>query len=136
MAAWVLETILKLLHPVMPFITEELWEKTARTARPAPMLMTAPWPDLPASTGSTPTPTPRSNWLIEPDLPRSATASALSVNVPVGQADALVLIGAGDRPRLERLIRHREPLILPALASPGLSVEPCRRAPAGARCPS
>jgi valyl-tRNA synthetase len=48
MAAWVLETILKLLHPVMPFVTEELWAKTAAPGRPREsLLITAPWPVLP-----------------------------------------------------------------------------------------
>jgi valyl-tRNA synthetase len=46
-AAWVLDEILKLLHPFMPFITEELWEKTGATgpAREA-MLALSPWPKL------------------------------------------------------------------------------------------
>ncbi len=49
-AAWALDVCLKLLHPVMPFITEELWGKTAEFGHPRDgMLITAKWPDLPAS---------------------------------------------------------------------------------------
>jgi valyl-tRNA synthetase len=48
-AAWVLDVVLKLLHPVMPFLTEELWAQTADLGAPrdhAGFLMTARWPEL------------------------------------------------------------------------------------------
>ncbi|HYJ35983.1 MAG TPA: valine--tRNA ligase, partial [Rhizomicrobium sp.] len=41
--AWARDQILKLLHPFMPFITEELWAATAATPR-AGLLMVAEWP--------------------------------------------------------------------------------------------
>ncbi|HMA49620.1 MAG TPA: class I tRNA ligase family protein, partial [Magnetospirillaceae bacterium] len=41
-AAWSLQQILKLLHPVMPFITEELWEQFGA----GDSLMLTAWPDL------------------------------------------------------------------------------------------
>jgi len=43
--AWVLAQLVHLLHPVMPFITEELWRQLA--GEEADMLIGAPWPDLP-----------------------------------------------------------------------------------------
>ncbi|RAK61387.1 valine--tRNA ligase [Phenylobacterium hankyongense] len=51
-AAWALDVILKLLHPVMPFVTEELWAQTADLGAARGyqgLLMTARWPDLPSS---------------------------------------------------------------------------------------
>jgi valyl-tRNA synthetase len=44
-AAWALDQILKLLHPFMPFLTEELWQVTAEQGpKRDTLLITAPWP--------------------------------------------------------------------------------------------
>jgi valyl-tRNA synthetase len=45
MVAWARDEILKLLHPFMPFITEELWAVTAAPKREA-MLALSQWPAL------------------------------------------------------------------------------------------
>ncbi|MGH6683344.1 MAG: valine--tRNA ligase, partial [Pseudolabrys sp.] len=47
MAAWALDEILKLLHPFMPFITEELWSVTAEQGpkRSSPLAL-GQWPKL------------------------------------------------------------------------------------------
>lgn len=47
MAAWALDEILKLLHPFMPFITEELWAVTAEQGpKRAQLLALSEWPKL------------------------------------------------------------------------------------------
>ncbi|MFC0634354.1 valine--tRNA ligase [Brevundimonas balnearis] len=49
MTAWTLDQTIKLLAPVMPFITEELWAELGKAgaARDEGMLLGAAWPDLP-----------------------------------------------------------------------------------------
>jgi valyl-tRNA synthetase len=45
MVAWVRDQVLALLHPFMPFVTEELWAVTAEgTSGRATLLALAPWP--------------------------------------------------------------------------------------------
>ncbi len=43
----VLEHVLRLLHPVMPFVTEVLWRELTGAAGGRDSLMVAPWPDAP-----------------------------------------------------------------------------------------
>jgi valyl-tRNA synthetase len=42
--AHVLEIALRLLHPVMPFVTEELWQRLPKAGGAPASIMTAPWP--------------------------------------------------------------------------------------------
>jgi valyl-tRNA synthetase len=47
MTAWALDQILKLLHPFMPFVTEELWRVTGEAGpKRDGQLILAAWPDL------------------------------------------------------------------------------------------
>jgi valyl-tRNA synthetase len=47
MTAWVLDVILRLLHPISPFITEELWSQAAPAQGRGGLLISEAWPDLP-----------------------------------------------------------------------------------------
>ncbi|MBS0279374.1 MAG: valine--tRNA ligase, partial [Proteobacteria bacterium] len=91
-AAWVRDTIFQLLHPFMPFITEELWARTAVTPR-ADMLIEGPWPKLDglpkfedASRAM--------NWVI--DLVKGVRSVRSEMNVPPAAKIALVLKDADD----------------------------------------
>ncbi len=44
--AWVLDNSMILLHPIMPFITEDLWGQTGQRAK---LLVHTDWPDVPLS---------------------------------------------------------------------------------------
>ena len=43
LAFWVLKVAVRLLHPIMPFITEEIWQ-AVRTPADADSIVVAPWP--------------------------------------------------------------------------------------------
>ena len=106
MTAWVLETILKLLHPVAPFITEELWDKTAAAPRTG-MLITEPWPDLPAA-WIDPQAEAEIGWLVQ--LVTEVRQLRGEMNVPPSAKPPLALIGLSETSR-ERLARHRELIV-------------------------
>ncbi len=94
MAAWVLDEILKLLHPFMPFITEELWRVTGEQGpgREA-LLVLSSWPahqglDDPAAEGEI-------GWLI--DLVTAIRSVRAEMNIPPATLFPLVLAGASEQ---------------------------------------
>ena len=101
-AAWVLDTILGLLHPFMPFVTEELWGRIDEGR--AGTLITAPWPALDESIGDADA-AQEMDWVVR--LVTQVRAVRAEMNVPAGARIALSLRGAGPE-TAARLGRHRE----------------------------
>ena len=84
--AWVLDQCLILLHPIMPFITEELWSQTGTRAK---MLVHADWPDDNATELADAAADREMNWVIHLiDAVRSARAQ---MRVPAGLKVPMVL---------------------------------------------
>jgi len=99
--AFVLDEIYKLLHPMMPFMTEELWAQTVREGEQRPKLLChAAWPapDF-EDTGAA----GEINWLI--DLVSGVRSVRSEMNVPPAAIAPLVLVGA-NAVTTERLSRH------------------------------
>ena len=100
-AAHVLDEIYKLLHPFMPFMTEELWALTAGEGKSRETLLChADWPDpdfVDAEAAAD------INWLI--DLVTGIRSVRAEMNVPASAVAPLVIIGANDVTK-ERLQRH------------------------------
>ena len=95
-AAFVLDQILKLLHPFMPFVTEELWAETGKTGPTRDkLLVLSQWPDL-AGFGD-PAADAEVEWLIE--VVSGIRSVRTEMNVPAGAKIALVVVGASDATR-------------------------------------
>jgi valyl-tRNA synthetase len=93
MVAWVRDEIAKLLHPFMPFITEELWRVTAEggPARPA-LLVLSQWPvyeglDNAAAEAEI-------GWVV--DLVTAVRSVRAEMNIQPGIMIPLVLAGVSD----------------------------------------
>ena len=104
-AAWVLDRILQLLHPFMPFITEELWTRMAEHAVPRrSMLMLSPWPEL-SGLPQDEEARAEMQWLIE--LVSGVRSVRAEMNVPPSARITLMLKDAGPETSA-RLNRHRD----------------------------
>jgi len=99
-AAWARDQIVKLLHPFMPFITEELWAVTAPGERET-LLIEAEWPKL-ASLPQSAEAVAEMHWVI--DLVKGVRSVRSEMNVPAAAKIVLVLTSASaeTKARLSR----------------------------------
>ncbi len=99
-AAWALDQILTILHPFMPFVTEELWAETGKFGAPrANMLILTDWPDLAGLEDAEAD--AELTWLI--DVISNVRSVRSEMNVPAGAKLPLVVVGAGET-TLKRLV--------------------------------
>jgi valyl-tRNA synthetase len=96
-AAWALDEILKLLHPFMPFITEELWRVTTEVAggERRSLLVLSEWPNLTgledeAAEGEI-------GWLI--DLVTAIRSVRVEMNIPQSTPIPVTLAGVSAETR-------------------------------------
>jgi valyl-tRNA synthetase len=101
--AWTLNIILRLLHPIMPFLTEELWEQFGDSE----LLITSAWPagdiapiDRAAAA--------EMDWVVR--LVSEVRAVRSEINVPGGAKIPAILRGASDDSK-DRLATHREQIL-------------------------
>ncbi|MGD9803759.1 MAG: valine--tRNA ligase [Hyphomicrobiaceae bacterium] len=114
MTAWVLDQSLALLHPFMPFITEELWAKTGETgpARTS-LLALGPWPHVDGLADAAAD--AEIGWVI--GLISEVRSVRSEMNVPAAAKVPLVLIEASEAVKA-RAERHNDTIVrLARLAS-------------------
>jgi valyl-tRNA synthetase len=96
MAAWALDEILKLLHPFMPFVTEELWAVLAEAGpKRETLLCLADWPK--AAKKLDQKAAAEVNWVI--DLISEIRSLRSEMNVPAASLLPLTLTGASKETR-------------------------------------
>ncbi len=98
-SAWVLQQMLNVLNPLMPYLTEELWERLGGKAA----LITNPWPDLDRFTGDAGV-AHEMDWVIR--LITEVRSIRSEMNVPPRAEVDLFLEGA-SADTLARLDTHR-----------------------------
>ena len=102
--AWVLSQVLKLLHPFMPFITEELWRETASRDK---ALAISAWPasgEFPSADNAA----AEINWMI--GLITAIRSARAEMNVPAGAKIRMIAVGADAEGSL-RIDSNRELIV-------------------------
>jgi valyl-tRNA synthetase len=125
MAAWALDEILKLLHPFMPFITEELWAVTAEQGpKRSNLLALSPWPQLEGLANEAAE--AEIGWVIDLITAIRSMRAEMNITAPI----PLVLAGASNETQaraqrwaefIQKLVRVSE--ISSAAAAPQGSVQ-------------
>jgi valyl-tRNA synthetase len=100
--AWVLGRIVHLLHPIMPFITEEVWQNLA--GEESGLLLTSSWPEI-SSEIQDPAASAEMDWVVE----AISALRALRAEMRVPPAARIPLLLKDVEPlAAERIRRHRE----------------------------
>src|SRR5690606_20806599 len=94
------DEIYTLLHPMMPFMTEELWRLTAGDGERDDVLALTRWPSLGFEDDEA---AADLNWLV--DLVSGIRSVRAEMNVPPAAQAPLIAVGADELTR-ERLARH------------------------------
>ncbi len=91
-ARWTMDVILKLLHPFMPFITEELWQRTGGEG----LLMLSAWPEADERLVDEAADA-ELDWVIR--FIRAVRSTRAEMNVPAGAQIPAVLVSADETSR-------------------------------------
>ncbi|GAA6156923.1 valine--tRNA ligase [Pyruvatibacter sp. HU-CL02332] len=103
-AAWALDQILLMLHPMMPFLTEELWKDGVEGPARTSMLVSAEWPTYSAELGDGAADA-EIDWIIR--LVSEVRSVRAQMNVPAGAKIPLVLRDASAE-TVERIARNKD----------------------------
>ena len=106
--AWVLDQCLTLLHPIMPYITEELWAATGTRAK---MLVHADWPSYSTAQLIDPDADAEINWVIA--LIENIRSTRAQMHVPAGLHVTLMVT---DLDETGRAAWHRNEAMIKRLA--------------------
>ena len=105
-AQWGLQNALKLLHPFMPYVTEELWQEIKPADKGAKFLMLENWPQIPENLMNKDADA-EINWVIKAITGIRSVRSEM--NVPAGSKIPLIVSGSNELTQ-QRIDRHNDVL--------------------------
>ncbi|MGC6521745.1 MAG: valine--tRNA ligase [Candidatus Micropelagos thuwalensis] len=105
-AQWGLQNALKLLHPFMPYVTEELWQEIKPAYTGTKFLMLENWPQIPENLMNKDADA-EINWVIKAITGIRSVRSEM--NVPAGAKIPLIVSGSNELTQ-QRIVRHNDVL--------------------------